>query len=206
MEIGDTFNRLRALHRIDGERWRFLCECGAEKTIYRRNVERGASKSCGCLQRERTSAAKRTHGHSTGGRITPEFHAYRSMIARCYRPSNISYPRYGGRGITVCDRWKESFENFLADVGPRPSPSHSIDRHPDNDGPYAPWNVRWAVSEDQGRNKRNNLVIYAFGRSIVLSEAAEEFGIPYTTLKARIYKHGWDAERALSQPVRSMRR
>lgn len=89
-------------------------------------------------------------------------------------------------------------------MGLRPSPLHSVDRWPDNDGNYEPGNVRWAVLENQGRNKRNNLHVQAFGQSLVLSEAAAQYGIPYTTLKARIFKHGWDHERALTQPVRKL--
>lgn len=205
MVEGMRFGRLTAVHDVGGSKWLFRCDCGAEKEINRRNVERGLTRSCGCLQRERTSVAKTTHGHSTGGKITPEFQAYRSMLARCYRPTNNRYDQYGGRGIRVCDRWRDSFEAFLADVGPRPSSSHSLDRWPDTNGNYEPGNVRWALRREQMRNRTCNLMVTAGGRTMTLIEASEVSGVPYATLKARIFKHGWEHERAMSSPVRPMR-
>lgn len=205
MEPHDRHGRLVALCRIDGERWLFRCDCGTKKAVKRRNVERGLSRSCGCLQRERTSVAKTTHGHSRGGRITPEFQAYRSMLARCYRPSNIRYPEYGGRGITVCESWRSSFEAFYGDMGPRPSPLHSLDRR-ENDGAYSADNCRWATRQVQMRNRSTNLVVRLGSESISLAEAAERSGIPYTTLKARIFVRGWDPDRAVSEAVRPTRR
>lgn len=205
MRENDRHYRLVALEQIDGERWLFRCDCGSEKAIRRRNVERGLSRSCGCLQKERTSAAKATHGHSQGGRITPEFQAYRSMMARCYRKSNIRYEQYGGRGITVCEEWRTSFAAFLADMGLRPDNSYSLDRM-DNDLPYSAENCRWATRTEQMRNRSCNLWVKLEGARITLAEAADRSGIPYPTLKARIFTRGWPADRALSEPVRPMRR
>jgi len=103
------------------------------------------------------------------------------MIGRCYRPRNHRYAWYGGRGIRVCDRWRTSFEAFLADVGPRPTPRHSLDRI-DNDGDYEPGNVRWATSFEQSRNRRNVKLYTHDGETLTLSEWADRVGLPYSTL------------------------
>jgi hypothetical protein len=204
MESSEKYGRL-TLVRGTGERRIFLCDCGAHKEMLWRNVRTGKSQSCGCLHKERTAAAKTTHGHSRHGKITPEFQAYRSMMARCYRRTNNRFSEYGGRGITVCGRWKGDFAAFLADVGHRPSPRHSIDRT-NNDGNYEPSNVQWATKQKQGRNKRNNVAVVAHGRKMTLVEAASQFGVPYSTLKARIVYYGWSHDRAISEPVRSLSR
>lgn len=202
METGQIFGRLTAIERVDGERWKFRCQCGNEKVMYRRNVTRGASQSCGCLQRETTARVKTTHGHSKGRVITPEFQTYRSMMARCYRASNNRYCQYGERGIEVCERWRNSFQTFLDDMGPRPSRLHSLDRV-DNDADYSPQNCRWATRRQQCRNRSSNIIVSVAGQSMTLIEASERFDIKYGTLKARILKHGWDHDRAVSTPAPS---
>lgn len=204
MIAGQRFGRLTALRDAGAPRWMFRCDCGTEKEINSRNVERALTRSCGCLQRQRAVETKTTHGHAARGKLSAEYQAYRSMIARCYRPTNNRYDCYGGRGIRVCQRWRESFAAFLTDVGPRPSPKHSIDRI-DNDGDYEPGNVRWAVRREQMQNRTCTLIVTAHGRAMTLPEAAEVSGIPYATLKARIFTHGWDHERAMREPVRRLR-
>ena len=121
----------------------------------------------------------------------PLYAAWSGMVNRCTNPNNTSYHLYGGRGIAVCDRWVESFENFLADMGPRPSPRHSIDRFPDNDGNYEPANCRWATPKQQGRNVRKNLIVDLDGRKVSLAEACEATGINYGAAKYRL-KAGYD--------------
>lgn len=126
------------------------------------------------------------------------------MNRRCGDAGDKSYHNYGGRGITVCDRWRESFENFLADMGRRPSPQHSIDRI-NNDGNYEPGNCRWATNREQSLNRRNNRQIELDGVRMPLDAWREETGLTRNAIRQRIDKLGWDTRRALTQPVRAMR-
>jgi hypothetical protein len=122
------------------------------------------------------------------------------MKARCENTNTRSYPNYGGRGISVCTRWRDSFETFLADMGPRPSSTHSIDRI-DNEGNYEPGNCRWATVDIQANNKRRTIVLTFDGRTQPLTAWASEVGIARDTLNARLRSYGWDVERALTTPV-----
>lgn len=119
------------------------------------------------------------------------------MIQRCENPHHVSYPRYGGRGITVCARWRASFADFLADVGRRPSPRHTLDRE-DNDAGYAPENCRWASPLQQGRNKSNNRVLTFGGLHLTVSEWCRRLDIPKSTILNRL-SYGWPVERVLQE-------
>jgi hypothetical protein len=121
------------------------------------------------------------------------------MRQRCHTTSHKSFANYGGRGIIVCDRWRHSFEAFLEDMGPRPSPKHSIDRI-DNDGPYSPENCRWATMAEQGANKRSNVMLTAFGETTHLHEWARRAGYSAGAIYGRL-RAGWDAERAIATPL-----
>lgn len=123
------------------------------------------------------------------------------MIARCTRPSSNRYARYGGRGIRVCARWLDSYEAFLADVGRRPSPTHSLDRFPDNNGNYEPGNVRWATETEQQRNKNKTVWIDVDGERLPLIVAAKKLGVPKSTLSRRL-KDGWTLDEAI-RPART---
>lgn len=131
----------------------------------------------------------------------PEYGVWCRMIDRCYNPNIPSFSNYGGRGIIVCERWRHDFAAFLADVGPRPSPAHSIDRI-DNDGNYEPGNVRWATKHQQMRNTRFNVVIEWRGEKRCLFEWAVILGINAYTLHARLRRRGWTIERAMTTPVK----
>jgi len=130
---------------------------------------------------------------------TDEYHIWQTMKARCYNPNNHKYKRYGGRGIAVCDRWLQSFENFIADMGKRPSTSHSLDRI-NNDGDYTPQNCRWATPKEQARNTQTNRLITLNGVTRTLVEWREYYGLSVTQLEYRMYHAGWSAEKALTTP------
>lgn len=131
--------------------------------------------------------------------------AWESMIARCHNPKHPAYKWYGARGIVVCDRWRESFDMFLQDIGQRPSRLHQLDRK-DNSKGYFKDNVRWATSKEQNNNRRDNRLIEAFGLTLTMSEWAEETGINYNTLWSR-YRRGWHHEEMLSkEPTGTFRR
>lgn len=143
------------------------------------------------------------HGHATGRRghtrVTPEYEAWKSMLARCERPSADRYECYGGRGIRVCDAWHK-FEAFLADVGLRPSDEYSIGRI-DNDGHYEPGNVRWETRGDQARNKSNNRQLTHEGRTMCIAAWAEIVGIESARIASRLHR-GWSVSDALTRPKR----
>ncbi len=128
---------------------------------------------------------------------TPEYKAWRAAIDRCTLPHHQAWENYGGRGIRVCDRWLESFEAFLADVGPRPGKDYSLDRK-ENDGHYEPGNVRWATLAEQNRNRRDSVKLTLDGVTMNASEWARRLGISKSALGRRI-KVGWPLHRALTQ-------
>ena len=128
-------------------------------------------------------------------RHTPEYRSWVGLRNRCMNPKNKQYPEYGGRGITVCERWQK-FEHFYADMGPKPSPQHSVDRI-DNDKGYDPANCRWATQTQQGNNKRSNVLLTFGGVTMTLTEWARHIGVKETTLRRRLDK-GWPLERALT--------
>jgi hypothetical protein len=117
---------------------------------------------------------------------TVEYQAWSNMRARCLHSSNPGYVNYGARGIKVCDRWAESFDNFLEDMGPRPSSDHSLDRYPDNDGDYEPGNCRWATREEQMNNMRTNRSFEVGDEKLTISQGSKKLGINYSTLKSRL--------------------
>jgi hypothetical protein len=126
------------------------------------------------------------------------------MKKRCFRTSGRDYQYYAGKGITVCDRWRDSFDNFLADMGPRPSPKHSIDRI-DNDGNYEPSNCRWATWSEQNNNRRSNRILAFDGQAKTITQWAEFSGIDIVTIHARL-RRGWSVSRAVTSAARPCRR
>lgn len=135
------------------------------------------------------------HGFRRRGSRTPEYACWESMIQRCTDPNFEAYHNYGGRGIKVCERWRYSFENFLADMGPRPE-GKTLDRI-DDDGDYEPGNCRWATWIEQGNNRRTNKVLEYRGIRKTIAEWARETGLSYETIRSRL-NHGWSVERALT--------
>lgn len=139
------------------------------------------------------------HGHALKHNASPEYVAWHAMIKRCHNPNDRCFHNYGGRGIKVCERWKASFLDFLADVGPRPSSRHSIDRFPDNDGDYEPGNVRWATGAQQACNKRTSRLITHEGKTMTVAAWADSVGISRRCLYSRL-DAGWPTAEALTTP------
>ena len=133
-------------------KWKCRCDCGNEAVVQLSNLKSGNSKSCGCLSKEMAGARVYKHGYAS--KNTKEYAAWLSMKTRCYNPNYQHFKDYGGRGIKICERWLNSFENFLADIGKAPDELHSLDRYINNDGNYEPGNVRWATSSEQIQNRR----------------------------------------------------
>lgn len=133
--------------------WNCLCDCGNKKVVRKSNLVTGQTKSCGCLSAELASKRLKTHGNSTQKKPTKEYRTWIMIKSRCTYPGTNGYERYGGRGISVYDRWEKSFVDFLNDMGECPSPDHSIERT-DVNGNYEPGNCCWATTEEQSRNKR----------------------------------------------------
>lgn len=163
---GQSFGRLTVVGPIGlGSNrafiWHCICDCGNECDVRTGNLRAGTTQSCGCLQKDRTTDRHFKHGAQATDR--PELATtWLGMRHRCLNPNASNYHLYGGRGITICDRWLNGeggltgLECFIADMGPKPTPEHTVDRYPDNDGPYAPWNCRWATMAEQNLNKRSN--------------------------------------------------
>lgn len=158
LAIGARFGRLVVLGRVTSvKHGRYLveCDCGNQFSALTSNLTSGNTKSCGCLQKDMLPS-RLTHGESSGvgNKLkTPEYSAWQGMLSRCYNSKVPSYRYYGGRGIQVCERWRRSYTNFLADMGRKPSLTHSLDRIDCNDW-YRPENCRWATSTQQNKNRR----------------------------------------------------
>jgi len=186
-----TFGKLKAIRFYEkrGKKqrhyWLFQCDCGNTKVINKDIVMRGQTKSCGCLASKLKSERKLTHGY-TGTKV---YNTWTTMKQRCNNPNNSKYYAYGGRGITLCERWS-NFENFLNDMGEPPTEKHSIDRI-DNDGNYEPSNCRWAEIHIQANNTRNNLFIEYQGKVKTLSQWCLEKNIVYSKALHR-YNKGYN--------------
>ena len=177
------------------------CDCGTAKLVRADRLRSGKSKSCGCAARE----ALITHGFTCkeNRRESREYWVWNMIVQRCKNPNVKNWNDYGGRGITVCERWLK-FDNFYDDMGPRPSSKHSIERI-DNNGPYDPGNCTWALRSDQAKNKRNNRLIEANGERLHLAEWARRLGADHSTIIGRIAR-GWPESKAVTTPIRKASR
>ena len=192
---GDRFGRWTVVAeapRRHGKRWLCQCECGTKREIFETPLRAGRSKSCGCYRDE--VAVK--HGEASAKSV--EYRIWADMKNRCSNPKNDAFKHYGARGIVVCHRWL-SYENFIADMGCRPSGQHTIERL-DNNGPYSPDNCRWATRDVQARNTRQNIKLTFNGITQCASDWADQFNMNRGTLLWRIHS-GWSVDRALTEPV-----
>jgi hypothetical protein len=205
---GEKFDRLLALERVEPSdprnqtphvKYLCLCDCGNEVLTSGNRLRSGEVRSCGCLIRESIT----THGMSK----TRTYRIWAGMKSRCLNPNEEAYERYGGRGITVCDRWLNSFENFLEDMGEAPE-GLTIERKNGAQG-YSPDNCRWATYQEQGENKSNNFWITVNPgtpeeETHTVSEWGRIKGLCHATISQRIRTLGWDVNRALNTPVRRL--
>lgn len=204
---GNRYGRLTVLEFVGTTEnrksvWRCKCDCGGETNVHGTRLTNGKTQSCGCYKRERQLARSRTHGMSS----TDEYRIYKGMLNRCYNRNVKAYPYYGGKGITVCDRWrfgengKGGFECFYEDMGERPSKLHSLERDHGGKG-YMPSNVRWATAKDQANNTSRNRYINVCDLIMSAADACEYFKADYSLVINRL-QNGWDSEAAIFAPRR----
>jgi hypothetical protein len=206
--VGQVFGSLTVValsERRDreGRWWECRCRCGKQVFAVTRSLRSGNTRSCGCARKAGVLAAVMTHGATSRDGHMPEYHVWQVMNQRCHLPSSRGYALYGGRGITVCDRWRHDFAAFIADMGRRPGPGYSLDRI-DNDGHYGPGNVRWATPKEQQRNRGNNRRLTVNGETLTLAEWSERTGLPRNTIAWRL-RDGWSEEDAITKPATPQR-
>ncbi len=185
-----VFDRLTVIEfvgiRAKKAYWRCICQCGQEVILPGKSLKSPNFHSCGCYLKE----CRVKHGLAR----SPEYQAWADMKARCLDPNNRRYSAYGGRGVMVCDQWL-TFTGFFDDMGPRPTPKHSLERA-NNNGDYCPENCVWATMKSQGRNRRDNHLVTFLGKTLCVTEWSELIGIPRHILYTRL-KAGWPVERVL---------
>lgn len=195
---GERFGTYEVLRFAGGARacnWLCVCRaCGKETSVRLDSLLAG--RQCKCVANAKRSSANNVHGMYKSG----TYATWAGMKQRCCNPKNQAYYRYGGRGITICSEWLNSFEAFFAAVGPRPSSLHSIERI-DNSRGYCPGNVKWATAIEQQQNMRTNRRLTCRGKTLVLTEWSRVTGIKLSTICRRL-SSGWTVEEALESPVR----
>lgn len=182
---GQRYGRLVVTAMLPNKKCECLCDCGNLSTPLRADVRKGHTTTCGC--------SKEHHGMSG----SKEYMIWVSIIKRCCNPHDKDYERYGGRGITVCDEWRHSFEAFYKDMGARPDDCQTIDRI-NNNGNYEPGNCRWTTWKRQNRNTSRTIMIDYHGLSLPLCDVADLAGIPVGMLRRRYYD-GWAIDRMLAR-------
>ncbi len=197
--VGERFGRLVVVERAaspnNNARWKCRCDCGRFSTVYGMDLRKGKQISCGCAQAER----RFKHGMAR----SPVYRVWIQMRSRCSNPNDLSWHNYGGRGITVCDEWNESFERFMADMGPRPK-GYQIERIDNNLG-YSPSNCTWATAKQQRNNQRNNRIIEVDGVKKTMQQWADDLGLSRSTVRSRIERYGWDVKSAVTLPTQAGR-
>lgn len=202
---GQRFGRLiatRFSHRNKNSYyWSVKCDCGNAFTVIKGSLGKN-TKSCGCLKRDVLKERSTLHGQASRKGTTKEYRTWSHIKKRCYCKSDRDYRDYGGKGITVCKRWLNSFEAFFIDMGKAPSPKHSIDRI-DNAKGYTPKNCRWATPKEQSHNSSRTTLITINKITKSISEWGEYKNLNRETICARINRLGWSVEKAIMYPVRT---
>ena len=198
---GQVFGRLTVVDKAPNPehkqtRWNCLCECGNASVVNSGDLRTGNTRSCGCYKLDTLIERASTHSMSK----TIIYGRWVNMRARCSNVSNKRYDDYGGRGISVCDRWRNSFQNFYDDMGDPPTPEHSIERQ-DNDKGYTPCNCYWADRLAQANNKRNNRLLTHLGRTQTSAQWSRELGISEQSIHSRL-RYGWSVENTLTVGIR----
>lgn len=198
---GCRFGRLSAIERQGSRRnnalWLCRCDCGNELHVISGHLRSGHTQSCGC--------AHQKHGHTSRSGSSPTYRSWANMVGRCTQPSSPAFAYYQSQGVTICERWR-SFENFLADMGERPTLGHSIDRHPDMTGNYEPGNCRWATKKQQANNRKDNTFVEFRGTQMTIADLARFANVPYELLQKRIVRFKWPIEEAVTRPLSRGRR
>lgn len=204
--VGQKFNRLTVLsEHTTRSKWGAVkhlckCDCGKEVIVSGTNLKSGNTKSCGCYAIEKIT--ERGHNNATHRKSRNKIYkVYYTMIRRCYNPKCERYTIYGKKGIKVCYRWLESFENFYKDMGDRPNDNYSLERI-NNEGDYCPENCRWATLEEQANNKRTNHIIEYKGLKYTMANFCKLTGMKYELLHSRIHYAKWDIEKTLNTPLK----
>lgn len=196
---GQRFGRAVALRKVGKNKWGYVlwemrCDCNNTFVSVSRDISSGDTKSCGCYKSDITSARNFRHGHC-GGEFNREYRIWTGLKTRCYNPKHYSYRHYGGRGIKVCDSWRNDFDQFLRDMGPAPSIKHSIGRI-NNDISYSKDNCEWQTQSQQARNTRRSHWLEAHGKRMVLKDWSEEIGVSPAAIRKRLSR-GKTPEEAL---------
>lgn len=196
---GTVFGMLTVVRQVDGPRpgnfYECSCTCGRSSVAYGGHLRNGNRVGCGCVA---GGHKNRTHGLSN----EPEYRAWENARSRCTNPRNRKFPIYGGRGISMCERWSDSFETFIADMGRRPGPEYSLDRIDGNKG-YQPENCRWATVVEQNNNRSINRHLEMAGSTVTVAEASRATGIPHATILTRLDAGYSDQEALFNGTIRS---
>lgn len=209
---GQKFGKLIIIKRTDNDkfqntRWLYKCDCGKMGIVLGDSIKSGKTQSCGCLRKmitQRTGLNNMRHGHTQNKKPSQIYISWRNMKIRCINPTDKAYLNYGGRGIKVCKRWLQ-FKNFNEDMGKDWKSGLQIERKNNHKGYYKE-NCKWATSQEQARNRRDNHLRTYCGRIQTIAELADKAKIPYGVLFDRINRLGWSLGRAMTTPVRKWRK
>ena len=198
--VGQVFDRLTVVSEAGRDKfgrmtWNCTCVCGKTRIVQSNNLRTGHTTSCGCAQTDMLVKRNTTHGLERG----EVYQCWSGMKARCYNQKAVGYKNYGGRGIQVCEKWRESYASFYKDMGEKPDSTYSIERR-DNNGNYAPENCYWATRIVQANNSRWNRIVTINGRTKNRTQWCKHFGISNSTVSGRLQR-GWSIENALSRPI-----